>query len=1188
MIIVALKLDHTAAVVDPSPIAQGTDSENIVLLSPFPVRCPVMMGWVMPDGSPVEIPLDDTEHSPKTRYWNMTNIVLPEGFSGNVQSVWAFKPTANLTAQYGKALACFYVQQPVQSEDPLTHETIQGYKSLTYNPVEINIAETLNPIPDGELEPASSLLEQVLAAITYYNTYLTDIEENGVSTVYDTEGEPQREVHTDAEATEDSNNLITSDAVYKAVQGAKDYADTVSGEAEERAKSAAQGYADTAESTAKAYTDEVVQNLPVSGAQQQAIDEAEQRAKAAAQGYANTAEENAKAYADSVAESEAADALNEAKAYTNEKIGERVGATVRVNTAGADETHAVSDITLKQGDGFAPEENPVIEIPLQYNRLNDIDNSLTSNSTFSDVVQKMYKNSVLRVSTIRSLEKPDGGQSDYFLRNLIPQEAEGVDGLLKIRKHNTHLRDNAGQYYYTDVLNVEARYKEKKHLFGFERLKSSLASIGFNGQLVVNDKAYEGYGNQGVKIRDLTDLNSAEYTIAVPPVDPGRTVFVSGGSFHKFVSYNNLAYFIGFWQAVGSKVGLFTIDADDNISFVLDISQYVNVEANVHPMAIVDDTLYVGSYGEKVAVVDLLNNTVTGITKPTNEPTYAISARGNTVAIVSNASSILTLYDISEQQFSEVTMPVQMTTMYSIAVYQSDDAIFVCNRDIYCYKNNEFTLIASDFALYCGMMLGNTLFLCSASYRYTQMAKLYLTNDEFSYIIFPATTSSDPRCIKGILAYDGKVYMTDYESYYLVDPPVDVYEGIYDEDGIKWQKQASDNDVNAVEEKLNTDVNAVDEKLDTAVEQFQDAIEGLSGDITAVQGDVDNVEDAFSSFVKANNEEETAGLTYTYDDTTGTAVCTGGTVSGGVHIPCYTEHDGKWYKVIDIAQNAFKDNTGIQAVYFPQTIEHIGISAFENCTGLTLIRFKPSVGYGKAQIGTIENSAFKGCSSLATIDGVDGNSIIVSGQLNIGVSAFQGCALTSLTISAPQVVLGASAFMNCTALTDISIDYFVSAGTNVFSGCTSLTTVDITNDKTAKVTVPSGATVNYYRRWKNPVNPVRKYLHSFKVHSSTVPTSLDPYKMEGEIVIASERNTAYTTVAQILADTTKMYISANGYGLVYSSTGTNVCPLSKVDDNSTAIGIAVFKDNPQQSLLNIFLNDNSTGYTFTDTVMSLE
>lgn len=1179
MIIVALKLDHTAAVVDPSPIAQGTDSENIVLLSPFPVRCPVMMGWVMPDGSPVEIPLDDTENSPKTRYWNMTNIVLPEGFSGNVQSVWAFKPTANLTAQYGKALACFYVQQPVQSEDPLTHTTIQGYKSLTYNPVEINIAETLNPIPDGELDPTSSLLEQILAAITYYNTYLTDIEENGVSTVYDTENEPQREVHTDSEATEDSNNLITSDGVYKAVQGAKDYADTVSGEAEERAKSAAQDYANTAENNANAYTDEVVRDMPVSEAQQQAIDEVEQRAKEAAQGYANTAEENAKAYADSVAASEAADALNEAKDYTNEQIGERVGATVRVNTAGADETHAVSDITIKQGDGFPPEENPVIEIPLQYNRLNDIDNSLTSNSTFSDVVDKMYKNSVLRVSPVRSLQKPDGGAFDYFLRNLIPQEAEGVDGLLEIRKHNTHLRDNAGQYYYTDVLNVEARYKEKKHLFGFERLKSSLASIGFNGQLVVNDKAYEGYGDQGVKIKDLTDLNSAEYIIAVPPVDPGRTVFVSGGNLHKFVSYNNLVYFIGYWS-VGTlhKEGLFKIDADDNISFVLDISQYVNVEANVHPMAIVDDTLYVGSYGAKVAVVDLLNNTVTGITKPTNEPTYAISARGNTVAMVSNASSILTLYDISEQQFSEVTMPVQMTTMNSIAVYQSDDAIFVCNRDIYCYKNNEFTLIASGFYLSCGTVLGDTLFLCQFNVtRYTQMAKINLTNDEFTYIIFPATPYSDSRIIKGILAYNGKVYMTDYESYYLVDPPVDVYEGIFDEDGVKWQKQASDNDVNAV-----------DEKLDTAVEQFQDAIEGLSGDITAVQGDVDDVEDAFSSFVKANNEEETEGLTYTYDDTTGTAVCTGGTVSGGVHIPCYTQNDGKWYKVIDIAQNAFKDNTGIQAVYFPQTIEHIGISAFENCTGLTLIRFKPSVGYGKAQIGTIENSAFKGCSSLATIDGVYGNSIIVSGQLSIGVSAFQGCALTSLTISAPQVVLGASAFMNCTQLTDISIDYFVSAGANVFSGCTNLATVDITNDRTATVTVPSGATVNYYRRWKNPVNPVRKYLHSFKVHSSTVPTSLDPYKIEGEIVIVSERDTAYTTVAQILADTTKMYVSANGYGLVYSSTGTNVCPLSKVDDSSTAIGIAVFKDNPQQSLLNIFLNDNSTGYTFTDTVMPLE
>lgn len=237
MILIALDMHGRATVVDPSPIAQGTDSESIVLLSPFPVRCPVMMGWVMPDGSPVEIPLDDTENSPKTRYWNMTNVVLSEGYDGNVQSVWTFKPTANLTAQYGTALVCFYVQKPVQSEDPLTHTTIQGYKSLTYNPVEVYVTETLNPIPDGDLDPESPLLEQILSAITYYNSYLTDIAENGVSTVFDTLDEEQRKVYTDAVATLGSLHLITSDAVAQVFNEAKDYAATKDTETLNAAKS---------------------------------------------------------------------------------------------------------------------------------------------------------------------------------------------------------------------------------------------------------------------------------------------------------------------------------------------------------------------------------------------------------------------------------------------------------------------------------------------------------------------------------------------------------------------------------------------------------------------------------------------------------------------------------------------------------------------------------------------------------------------------------------------------------------------------------------------------------------------------------------------------------------------------------------------------------------------------------------
>lgn len=386
MILIALDLQGRATVVDPSPIAQGTDSESIVLLSPYPVRCPVMMGWVMPDRTAVEIPLDDTENSPTTRYWNMTNVVLPEGYDGNVQSVWTFKPSANLTAQFGTARACFYVQKPVQSEDPLTHTTIQGYKSLTYNPVEIYVTETLNPIPDGDLDPESPLLEQVLEAITYYNTYLADIEENGVSTVHDTEGEPQREVYTDSEATEDSENLITSDGVYKAAQGAVQ--------------------------RAKDYTDDKVRNMPVSTAQAAAIADAEQSAKVAAQGYANTAEQHANAYA----EQKADEAEESAKQYA-------------------------ASLVVNDGYGTPVYENgtllPRFDVHKTYNDIAEVDDTFDENTSLLQLFTGMENNSELVSSSERG--QLDGNVQPVY-NGIIPYNSTGIGGVISAIKKGSSFR----------------------------------------------------------------------------------------------------------------------------------------------------------------------------------------------------------------------------------------------------------------------------------------------------------------------------------------------------------------------------------------------------------------------------------------------------------------------------------------------------------------------------------------------------------------------------------------------------------------------------------------------------------------------------------------------------------------------------------------------------------------------------
>lgn len=233
MILISLSLDGSAACRAPQQLAQGTDSENIVLASPFPARVPILMGWVMPDRTPLEQWVDPSDHTQgKTKYFAMTNVIDGGDFGvGNEAplSVWTFRPDKAFTAQYGTAYACFYAQLQDQNGGI-------SYRKLTTNLVAIEVLETIKPDIDDEA-PEGSLLEEILQAITYYNEYLEDIAENGVSTVFDTLGEEQRKVYTDAVATLGSLNLITSDAVAQVLNDAKDYADTKDTETLNAAKS---------------------------------------------------------------------------------------------------------------------------------------------------------------------------------------------------------------------------------------------------------------------------------------------------------------------------------------------------------------------------------------------------------------------------------------------------------------------------------------------------------------------------------------------------------------------------------------------------------------------------------------------------------------------------------------------------------------------------------------------------------------------------------------------------------------------------------------------------------------------------------------------------------------------------------------------------------------------------------------
>ena len=95
-------------------------------------------------------------------------------------------------------------------------------------------------------------------------------------------------------------------------------------------------------------------------------------------------------------------------------------------------------------------------------------------------------------------------------------------------------------------------------------------------------------------------------------------------------------------------------------------------------------------------------------------------------------------------------------------------------------------------------------------------------------------------------------------------------------------------------------------------------------------------------------------------------------------------------------------------------------------------------------VTSIGDSAFSGCSNLASID-------IPEGVTSIGEAAFYECTnLASIDIPDVVTSIGASAFYRCTSLTSITIpDSVTNIGEAAFYGCTSLTSITIPDSVTS-------------------------------------------------------------------------------------------------------------------------------------------
>lgn len=114
------------------------------------------------------------------------------------------------------------------------------------------------------------------------------------------------------------------------------------------------------------------------------------------------------------------------------------------------------------------------------------------------------------------------------------------------------------------------------------------------------------------------------------------------------------------------------------------------------------------------------------------------------------------------------------------------------------------------------------------------------------------------------------------------------------------------------------------------------------------------------------------------------------------------------YKVIAIADKAFKDCVHLKKVYLPASLESIGVNAFENCTDLSTIEL--AVG----NLKTIGREAFKN-SGIEQI-------IIPEGITEIPWIAFYGCKnLKVISLPSTLKIIGCSAFAECKSLRTISL-----------------------------------------------------------------------------------------------------------------------------------------------------------------------
>jgi fibronectin type 3 domain-containing protein/PKD repeat protein len=133
-----------------------------------------------------------------------------------------------------------------------------------------------------------------------------------------------------------------------------------------------------------------------------------------------------------------------------------------------------------------------------------------------------------------------------------------------------------------------------------------------------------------------------------------------------------------------------------------------------------------------------------------------------------------------------------------------------------------------------------------------------------------------------------------------------------------------------------------------------------------------------------------------------------------------------------IAASAFRNNTSVTSIVFPEGLSTISADAFYGCTGLTGELVLPST------LTSIGSNAFYGCTGLT------GSLTLPPNLATLGTGAFRDCTGLSgtLTLPASLPTVSSQAFYGCGNITAIAFsEGLLSIGSEAFTSCSSLGTL---------------------------------------------------------------------------------------------------------------------------------------------------